>query len=53
MPKNLNSLNPAQQRPYVVQMRNRKHLTTDGKWVDRAEPSTHIPLEKYEFKGWE
>ena len=53
MPGNPNSLNPAQHRPYVVQTRNRKYLTTDGKWVEKAGPSTHIPLEKYEFKGWE
>jgi len=53
MPKNPKSLNPVQQRPYVVQTTNRKYLTTDGKWVEKAGPSTHIPLEKYEFKGWE
>ena len=52
MPKNLNSLNPAQQRPYVVQARNKDYLTINGEWIDEANELTHIPLEAYEFKGW-
>ena len=55
MPKNLNSLNPAQQRPYVVQSKNNRNLTIDGRWVKHGteEELTHIPLEIYKFKGWD
>jgi hypothetical protein len=55
MPKNPKSLNPAQQQRYVVQARNRKYQNAEGKWVGRGveEELTHIPIEKYEFKGWD
>ena len=43
-----------QQTPYVVQRNGNKYLTTDGQWIDQLDPiKTHIPLELYEFKGWE
>ncbi|WP_316356726.1 hypothetical protein [Candidatus Neptunichlamydia sp. REUL1] len=42
-----------QQTHYVVQCKNNKFLTTDEVWVDEAAANTHIPLENYQFKGWE
>ncbi|MEM8727852.1 MAG: hypothetical protein AAGE99_03995 [Chlamydiota bacterium] len=41
-----------QQYPYVVQMKGKEYLTTSGDWVNEVGPTTHIPLEIYEFKGW-
>nr|VFK81050.1 MAG: hypothetical protein BECKSD772D_GA0070982_12081 [Candidatus Kentron sp. SD] len=43
-----------QQTPYVVQSRGAFKLRTDGIWTQRRkDPLTHIPLETYQFKGWE
>nr|VFK81178.1 MAG: hypothetical protein BECKSD772D_GA0070982_12452 [Candidatus Kentron sp. SD] len=43
-----------QQTPYVVQRNGKEYLRIDGTWTDKAkDPATHIPLEIYEFKGWE
>jgi hypothetical protein len=42
-----------QETPYVVQTRGKDYLTIDGEWVDKVGAKTHIPLEIYQFKGWE
>jgi NADH:ubiquinone oxidoreductase subunit C len=43
-----------QQTPYVVQRNGKEFLRTDGTWTDIAkDPATHLPLETYQFKGWE
>ena len=43
-----------QQTPYVVQRKDKEFLRTDGTWtIKKKDPLTHLPLETYEFKGWE
>lgn len=42
-----------QQYPYVVQRKGREYLTRYGTWIKEDNPAiTHIPLEIYEFRGW-
>lgn len=53
MPGKPNSPNPMQQKPYVVQRFGDKAVTTDGGLIAWDISEAHIPLEKFDFKGWE
>jgi hypothetical protein len=50
MPGNPNSPNPAQQDPYVVQMRDGEALDINGNPVSRKSPEAHIPRDQFKFK---
>jgi hypothetical protein len=52
MPGNPKSINPAQRKPYVVQRSGADAVSKSGKLIHRNLEEAHIPLEKFEFKGW-
>jgi len=49
MPGKPHSMNPMQQKPYVVQMKNGLTLDKNGKVVNRKSPDAHIPLEEFRY----
>lgn len=51
MPGKPHSPNPAQQKPYVIHMRDGKALDKFGNVVDCESVEAHIPLEEFVYKG--
>ncbi len=52
MPGNPKSPNLSQREPYVVQRGSADAVTKSGKLINRNLEEAHIPLGKFEFKGW-
>ncbi len=50
MPGNPKSPNPAQQGPYVKQMRDGNAIDANGNAVDPNSPEAHIPTGQYQFR---
>lgn len=47
---NPNSPNPAQQNPYVKQVKDGKTVDVNGKQVDPKSAESHIPKEEFKYK---
>jgi len=52
MPGNPKSPNLSQRKPYVVQRRGADAVSKSDKLINRNLEEAHIPLGKFEFKGW-
>ncbi|MCP5489918.1 MAG: hypothetical protein H7A42_02245 [Chlamydiales bacterium] len=50
MPGNPISSNPLQQQPYAKHSVHGKSIDKNGKFVDASSPSSHIPLQDYDFE---
>ncbi|HPE85499.1 MAG TPA: hypothetical protein PLO43_04910, partial [Chlamydiales bacterium] len=50
MPGKPHSPHPAQQKPYVVQVKNGKAIDIDGKLVGLRDAKAHIPLEEFIYR---
>ena len=51
MPGNPNSPNPAQQNPYVIDLRNGGALDANGNTLQStSDPAAHIPQSQYQYR---
>lgn len=49
MPGNPQSPNLAQQKPYIVHVKNGNHLDSIGNKISGKDPQAHIPVEKFVY----
>jgi hypothetical protein len=51
MPGNPNSPNPAQQNPYVIDLRNGQAIDVNGNQLpSTSDPAAHIPQSQYQYR---